>query len=213
MIHSMKRLGLGLVALVTACGGTTTSGGGSSACSVACGGDVVGRWEFVSYCGSNVQQTSNGNCTTTVERLTAAVTGTLEYRLDGTYSMSGTSSGTVRLTYSQACLTYGTLTITCDQFSQMLQTQAAGADGGLTSASCASVTGGACVCTFAVVGQPMAITGTYVTSGSVLTMVETSVSQDDYCVQDDRLTVTPRESGDAGAILSASTGTVWKRVQ
>jgi hypothetical protein len=200
----MKRLALGLIALVAACGGTTASSGdNSAACGAACGGDVVGRWKILSYCGPSTYQMTIGTCAVpaTVERITATTTGTMEFLGDGTYSGSITNSGTVRLTYPAACLTIGGYTLTCAQL----------------GTGCAAAAAGGCTCTMTANNQTSGGTGTYSINGSVLTTLPLATigsppSQFDYCVQGNRFTMTPRASDDAGVAFSSGVGNVLEKL-
>jgi len=190
---AMKRLAFGFIALIAACGGSSssgsTNGGNSTGCGVApCGGDVVGKWTYLSDCSPNPDQFLAGTCPAlyTYEHAGVTVTGTTEYRTDGTYSESTTRSGTSHLTYPAACLTSGAGTVTCDQIAQ------AYSFGGSTY-SCVAPAAGGCMCTVELVGQTTSSAGTYSTNGSVLTKQETGSStpaQLDYCVQGNRLTET-----------------------
>jgi hypothetical protein len=201
----MQRLGLGLFALVAACGGSTSPGGdngaSSPACSAACGGDVVGRWKILSYCGPSAYPVTIAGCAVPIaaERIAATTTGTFEFFGGGTYSASMTYSGTVRMTYPAACLTSGGFTVTCSQL----------------GSTCAATTDGGCTCT-ATVNQPTtAATGTYSTNGNVLTTQPTTVSSPshfDYCVHGNLLTMTSGVAADGGVTFSSGVGNVLERL-
>jgi hypothetical protein len=199
---AMNRVAFGFVALVAACGGSTTSGGDNSpACSAACGGDIVGRWQLVSTCGPSTYPMTMGSCTEpyTVERIGVTVTGTMEFLSDGTCSESMTFSGTSRMTYPAACLTIGGYTVTCNQL----------------GTGCVAASAGGCACTTTVANQTLAATGTYSTSGSALTIQTTtssSPSQYEYCAQGNRLTLTSLTSGDGGVAFGGDVGNVWEKL-
>jgi hypothetical protein len=211
-----------LLAPLAACGGTTTAGSGGNAAScntTACGGDIVGKWKIVGYCGSlTTQATSMPGCaeplTTDVVGLT--VTGTVEYRRDGTYTASMNSAGTAQLTYPAACLTLRGVTVTCEQLNQAFKQQAgAMADAGVTSLSCAAGASGGCVCTEVIAGQSHLTQGTYTVGGGVLTEgTGSSASTSSYCVQGNGLTLTPQgtSSGDAGMAFSGGVGVALEKL-
>jgi hypothetical protein len=214
---------LALLVSLAACGGTTTSGGGNGGNAVSCGtsscgGDIVGKWNIVGYCGSVATQTTTmPGCaeplTTDVVGLT--VTGTVEYRTDGTYTVSTTSSGTAQVTYPAACLTLRGVTITCEQLDQAVKQQlTAKADAGITSFSCASGAAGACMCTEVIGAQTNGAQGTYSVNGAVLTQgAGSSPETVDYCVAGNRLTETPRSAGgDAGVAFSGAVGLLLEKV-
>jgi hypothetical protein len=189
----MKRLAFGFMALVAACGGSSRSdnGGNSTGCGGApCGGDVVGKWTLVSDCSPNPYWMFVAPCVepNVYEHAGVTVTGTTEYRTDGTYSESITMSGTAHLTYPAACVT-----VTCDQIAQFYTSGAA-------TYSCAAGAAGGCVCTVQMVGQTTSRAGTYSTSGSVLTKQDTAISSParaDFCVQGIRFTETQGTWGHA----------------
>jgi hypothetical protein len=216
----MKRVALALIALVTACGGSTstsTDNGAAAACSAACGGNVVGKWNIVSFCGPSTYQMSTTTCAEPlgVDRAGETVTGTFDYRADGTLTASMTMSGSTRITYPAACLTYGGITITCDQLNQAMQLGGASmADAGITGYSCVAAAAGACACTAQMATQTLSGTGAYAVSGSVLTQATGggSPGQVDFCVQGTRMTQTPRVTGgDAGVSFSSGVGYVLEK--
>ena len=185
--------------------GGSGQGGAPLGCNAApCGGDIVGRWTITAYCGPSTQtsqQTLSGCAEPLTRRVSGLTTaGTVEYRADGTYSYDITSSGTSEVTYPAACLNMSGITFTCEQLTQALQ--AAAPDAGVSSASCVAAAAGGCTCTAVVTGASNGGTGTYSTSGSLLTQgTGTSQSEVDYCVQGNQLTETPRTAGSYGLVF------------
>jgi hypothetical protein len=146
----------------------------------------------------------------TYERVQGSMTGTMDFRADGTYSITMAISATLRVTYPSACL--GSLN--CDQLSQLMQAQAAtNPDAGVTWAPC-TATAGACACTEELAVQSGTGTATYSTNGSVLTEVTStgSSSQFDYCAQGNRLTMTPRSAGNGGLTIMKGVGNVLEKL-
>jgi hypothetical protein len=209
----MRWRGLAFLGSLAACGGTTTSGSGNGGNAVscnttACGGDIVGKWKILSYCGTTSQTTSAGCAEPMTSDLGGmTVSGTFEYRADGTYTASMTLTGTERVTYPAACLT-----MTCDKLNESLQQVA---DAGVASYTCAAAASGACTCSVTMAATIKPTQGTYSVSDGVLTEgAAGSQSTSDYCVQGNGLTVTPRSSsgGDAGMVFSGGVGAVLEKL-
>jgi len=209
---AMKRVALALILLVTACSESnapsTPGAVNSGPCGAPCGGDIVGKWEFSSYCGSDVYEAPLAGCAepAIVDRSRLVGVGTEEYGDDGTYSASMTMSGVVRTTYPAGCLTSGGITYaSCEQLAAAV-----------SPTSCVVAAAGACECTIQMPpALPGTIMGTYRTDGNVLTVQLTSpsgVSQIGYCVQGDQLTQGVAMDTDAGTALAISTGSVFKRL-
>jgi hypothetical protein len=212
----MNRVAFGLVALVAACGGSTMSGdngNASATCGVApCGGDVVGKWNVLSDCGPSTYQQAIAGCAEplTIQRSGATVSGTFEYRTDGTYSASMTMSGTTQTTYPASCLTFGTYTVTCDEIQLGGMT-----DAGIASHTCTATATRGCTCTTVISGYTQSSAGTYSTNGTILTQGTgtDAPGRNDYCVQGNRLTEVARATAnDAGVTYAGGTGVVLEKL-
>jgi len=215
----MKRVAFGLIALAALCGcnssdnnaSTGTGGGaggsGEAPCWAPCGGDIVGKWRIVSSCGSSSYQMTIPNCTDPldVRQALGPITGTAEYRADGTYTVSMTYSATMRQTYPPGCPP----SVTCDQLNQSAQQGAASPDSGVTSASCAAEALGGCTCTSVLPQQTGGGSGTYSIAVDVLTLQRTgstSQSQISYCVFGNQMSQIPLSAGPDGGVTFAGGG-------
>ncbi len=205
-MRGFKRLWavVGTVGLVAA-----GCGGGGSACENvgACGGDLVGDWDIVSYCaatsvsgaGAGLDMAGAGLdnfCSqATVDTSGIRVTGSMSFKPDMTYTETETLSGTMSMTLPAACLRQGNVTATCAQVEQSAN---AGLSGDPTTRDaigpikCSGSAGGGCACRMPF-SQPAAMgTGVYSTSGSVLT--QSGSDQSDYCVKGTTLYLKPHQS-------------------
>jgi hypothetical protein len=199
----------GLGAVIASCGG----GGGSSACTdvAACGGNVVGNWKINGTCFNtgNAVMASGLSSTCPSARTgntNVTATGTVSYKADRTFTQTTTTSGSVSVVLPASCLMQMGVTITCDQLNQVFKSTlansgSAGASGGIPNISCSNAGGGGCSCTTSIPSQTSMTSGTYSTSGSVLTQ---NGSSDDYCVQGDKLYLRPHQ----GMGMTATMGTV-----
>jgi len=208
----MAALGLlaGFGLSIAACGG----GSKSSACNQvgACGGSVVGTWKVTGSClnaGGNAAMASGISMScpnASVGNANVSQTGSVTYKADMTFTATTTISGSVSVVLPASCLTQMGVTITCDQLNQVFKSvgSSAGAagssGGGLPDIHCSS-SGGGCACTTSIPMQTSTTSGTYSTSGSLLTE---NGSISDYCVQGDKLYVKPHQ----GTSMSSSMGNV-----
>jgi len=172
--------------------GGAGAGGAAGACTntPSCGGEVVGTWTVSASCiGSGTTSAGIDDCPAATGRTIGyKIGGTFAFAADLTYVATTTLVGTVILDYPTSCLTAsGT---TCVALSSNLMT----AIGGMfSSASCATMAPN-CHCTFVLSGTPKTETGTYSTSGGVLSELtdgETSADESTYCVKGNTLTLSP----------------------
>jgi hypothetical protein len=167
------------------CDGSSAGGNFSDSCPAftACGGDAVGTWTVVAVC-TSVPSTGTALC---VARPTAAqdyrYDGTLSFSSDGSYSLSFTTRGDMRITYSADCL--ASRSTTCADLDATLRS--GNAPEGI-SGSCTSSSTNDCICaeTFDTTFDE---TGAYVASGGALTLTNSSseVQQFEYCAQSSQL--------------------------
>lgn len=222
----MVRCGVLGALLVVGCGGGSGGSGGSGGggngsggqCSgdVSCGGNVVGTWDITSTCESGNSSSSQQGCT--IQNIDASnlhETGSITFNADLSYSVTFTVSGSVNETVGSSCLTMGTTSLTCADFSSALQTILR-SDGGdtISSVSCqGAVT--SCVCSFGYATTTMTESGTYTTSGAMLTTTSTTSTSttsttgpetQSYCVQGATMTVASGALGSMMNGMSAMTG-------
>jgi hypothetical protein len=200
--------------------GAAGSAGGEGSCTnvTPCGGDVVGTWTVVSSCltvSGGVDLSNYGlGCVSAPVMGSLRVSGSWTANADGTYSDNTTTQGNVQIDFGCDCRGGAGTCTTCPRFGALLTSP------GYAAVTCADATGSdaeicecgpGCTCT-ATIDQaggigvaPMypSATGTYTTSGTVLTM--TAGEQEySYCVSGDTLTLTPQSTPTTGTL----TGTV-----
>jgi hypothetical protein len=195
----MKRLALGVVALVAGCGGSAISGGDGGSnfigCGIVpCGGDIVGRWRFLSYCGASTYQEFGNGCPegTTFDRAGVTTTGMTEYTSGWLYTESMTMSGTILITAPASCVASPGSASPCDWSDGAYRIRGSG--------SCVVTDSGGCACAVQMVDQTRVTTGGYSFDGRVLVMQPATGGPEnrlDYCVQGAHLTVF---SGAAGVV-------------
>ena len=204
----MRNLLVGLIGLgafyLTACGSSSDSGGGCGTES-ACGGDVVGTWQVSSSClavDASSMMGSMGCPGATTSASGTKITGTITYSADKTFTSNLTTSGSLVITLPASCLTQQGVTVTCAQLQQALN----GTMNATFSSATCTESGGGCACSVALNAVTSNETGTYSTSGGVLTQTDTSGIPDDsnYCVQGGQLSL----AAGASAMSSGVTGLV-----
>lgn len=176
-----------LTPVVSACGSSSGSCGKVS----PCGGDVVGTYNISAGCintaAINMMNVVSGCSGATVNTSGVKVTGTGSFNADLTYSVMETLSASISETLPASCLTMTsngvTVTLTCAQVDQVIQQLVQMDPTTFQSAHCAGT--GSCTCSFTLAPQTTSETGTYVTSGTNITMTSSTgtVTTDPYCVQ------------------------------
>ena len=134
------------------------------------------------------------------------LTGTVAYRADGTYSVTTTSGGSLRVHFPEACLSQGAVMYKCSDI-------AAESASAFQSVTCLPAEGG-CTCTYVPRERSLSETGTYVTSGSTLTRSRESQSKPfSYCIKGDQLHQTETTTMSMGMMgqMTASTSLALKR--
>lgn len=160
-----------------------------------CGGNVVGRWVvesgYLNISGYLDVSSLGLGCTSAPINGCLYVSGTWTARPDGSYDDYTTTTGNVTFTLAPACLSISSVLVTCEKVGPVFQAI------GWASTTCNYNSQGSCVCT-AVAAQEGGIgavsalasgSGTYVTSGSMLTIDD--VTRYVYCVSGSMLTMTP----------------------
>lgn len=177
--------------------GGASSGGGESGGSVGlscditpvpCGGDPSGSWQIQKSCLLNLVGTAS--CSgLTLDGSGLMQTGSINYAADKTYSSTSALTGVLKAFYPTACITG----LTCPSLAQALSSASMP---GYGMFDCANDTsgGGGCLCTSVVSTQAVVETGSYSTSGNVLTQTRSgggSIAVE-YCVQGRTLTAASR---------------------
>ncbi len=186
-----KTVGRAVVALTTisygiACspddGTPETNDESDAECSVApCGGDVVGSWQFTSLCGLGaLEQLPVEGCSGTSDATGLQPTGTVTFAADGNYSVMLSLGGPIRFSFPVSCLTSGSAT-TCEELNQALAPLTQGDASLYESFTCSGTD--TCECVAHLRGVTLEDSGTYVVSGSSMTMTGMSgeVSHSTYC--------------------------------
>ena len=131
-----------------------------------------------------------------------SINGSVIYNTDGSYTSTGTVSGSVQVYLPQSCLTSNGVTVTCAQLNQTFQTNPTP---GVTL-NCTGASG--CTCTETISNEASTETGTYTTAAGVVTQTPTggTASQTDYCVMGTTMTQSPH----AGSTMmgQAESGTI-----
>ena len=167
-------------------GGATagTRGGATCAGTAPCGGNLIGTWNFVSYCVDDAyinEQLASPTCPAAKgSNFTVTRTGSIVFTAT---DYTSTSIGSVAYTYTfpASCIADGS---TCAAFAASLA-----ATPMYESATCAGST--TCVCQLAMTPSNHTESGTYTTSGAALTLTTMpangAAGTVSYCVQGDRL--------------------------
>jgi hypothetical protein len=149
-------------------------GGSSGACGVQpCGGAVVGTWHASSACANRALLNQEflsglmGYCDgATLGAVNLQPAGSLTFNSDLTYSASATLHATVGVNIPASCLSGQS----CAVLTAALQTQVGTM--GVQSVNC--VGSSSCVCTLAVMTDIENSSGTYLTSGTDMTLYATA---------------------------------------
>jgi len=198
--------------------GSAGTGGGGATCNAnaACGGDIIGVWEFAATCNLDGPR-PEGFCSQQTVVSQVSVTGTHTFRADGTATFDGTFSGTVNDVLPAACLVDPLPT--CTALDADLKQRVAAPGSAYKSAACTAASSGGCACVWSVETTATS-SATYTTAGSTLTLTNTSsgtTGTSSYCVQGSTLVIsyppstpggppiiyvlTKRSGGDAGINL------------
>lgn len=187
-LSSIWSILIGSTALAVA---AANCGGSSGACGVQpCGGNVVGTWHASSACANRALLNQEflsgimGYCDgATLGAIAFHPAGSMTFGSDLSYSAAVTMSSTVGLNIPSSCLAGQP----CSALTAALQAEVG--TNGITSANC--VGSGSCTCTLTVQTDVENSSGTYTTSGTVLSMYATSGTtaggSGDYCVQNKAL--------------------------
>jgi hypothetical protein len=174
-----------LAPILSACG----DGAGSCGKVQPCGGDVVGSYNISGACynSASLEMPVIEGCPgATVAITSLGVTGSATFGADMTYSVSETITATASQTLPASCLTMNGLTLTCMQVDQLAQ-QVLLSNPAIQSIRCAGSS--SCTCTFTLAPMTIAESGTYTTSGTTISLVDSAggASSSEYCVQGNEL--------------------------
>jgi hypothetical protein len=181
------------------------SGGTCSGAFVPCGGNVVGTWTLSSVCTSDSQSGFNGCQSATIDVSGIEFSSTMTFNADMTYSSSTMASGMSIATIPAACLVQQGVTETCAQYQQALAAEPSTAGATCTGSN-------SCTCTIPAPDTTGMEMGTYVTTAAgVLTLTRmlggfSDMTSEDYCVDGNRLTVSPQ--GSSAMMGSSAVGTI-----
>ena len=144
----------------------------------ACGGDIVGTWKVTDSCVSFAGDGSRSFCPRLPLSLDLSVDGTVTYGADKTYQQTGTFTFEAELHFPTSCLTIAGTTMTCDQLATYERTT----NPVYQSLTCRAESAG-CACTGQSIDLPADESGTWTTSGNVLTSTHDGKSESSpYCV-------------------------------
>ncbi len=161
-----------------------------------CGGNIVGTWKIISACETGQPPESDGGgCAQTAEVDSINASGSITYNPDGTYELTIGASVSETVTLSSGCLVGGPTPLTCQDLSGTASTGV-----GTESESCTTTSTG-CSCQISANVPATQGTGTYVTSGTTLTMMGADEETDGYCVSGNTLSL-DRSDADAGVLAT-----------
>jgi hypothetical protein len=185
-------------------GGQSGSGGTGGPCSSVppCGGDITGTWTVASSCLDvrGVLDVSGLGLGCSSAPLTGSrvVAGTFVANANGTYVDNTTTSGEERIELPEACLSVSGTLVTCERVAPVFA-----AVYGYDSVTCTTdADGDGCLCDavfeqtagMGLLSLDPADSGTYVSSGDVVTLHDAFGASVDYlyCVAGEQLTLLPR---------------------
>ena len=199
-----------LVSVVTiSCGGDGGGGGGSCGQVAGCGGNVVANWQVAEVCGNDAPMAPPSCPAATIDTSGIKFGGNFNAKADMTYTSTLSLSGSMKMTLPGTCLMAGPVTLTCADLTAALQGDAMEPDSTFQSASCVAA-GTGCACTMVMKPDSTSETGTYSTSGSVLTLVDQDGPEmSDYCVKGNNLHL--RESMPMPMGMTMNVGIVLKK--
>lgn len=170
-------------------GGASGTAGDAGSCreTPPCGGDLVGSWTIIESCMSELVGTTS--CPEVVaDARQYQQRGTVTYAANGSYTSTITSSGTLVVTYPEACL----FTLSCKDYELALSSSL---PPGYALNGCAEGAAGACACSYDIDTAPMTASGTYTVNNGVLTQQSSAGTvTSDYCVKADQLRFTSRNA-------------------
>ncbi|MEY4582748.1 MAG: hypothetical protein RL701_7451 [Pseudomonadota bacterium] len=201
MKHSLVPMAAWLsAALLIACGGgddDDASPTGPNCAPVAmCGGDVVGEWSIASFCPdtSKVPDEVKAICTTaTLDYDEPTVSGTLSFKADKTFTQTASASGTGYIVLDKKCVEAAG---NCTEAEGLINANS----GTNQKLSCKDSSGGGCRCALHVSQSNKTDSGTYVVSGSKLTLDSGEKADSTFCVASDVLTLTVSLAPSANAV-------------
>jgi hypothetical protein len=158
-------------------------GSSVSTCGIApCGGDVVGSWKAETACLDHATLEKDflagvrGSCpTASIGAVSMTPVGTLELAADMSFRGALVVNSTMDVIHPAACVNGAS----CGSVTEVLQSNV-GANG-VTSVSC--VGSGSCTCRWAQTIDIINATGTWATSGTMLTFAGAPGGNGPYCVQ------------------------------
>jgi len=200
------RKSLTMFALVVSVGSPGCGGGsGSATCEAfsACGGSVVGTWNFVKMCmsmadaGVTKDAAIASSCSMTTNESTMSYSGTLTFGADGSYTTDIRMTGSTEFTYSAGCLTGS---VSCARLGSYMDP-----DAGI-SVSCSEGSGGSCTCKESFSGlKASGSPETYTASGNTLTLSSSSGDEvAEYCVRGNTLMLHSLSSTGVSATMIAT---------
>jgi hypothetical protein len=194
----MRWAAVAMVTVLVGCGGggsaPPVSGGTACMARTACGGVVVGTWTITSQC---VDVSLVDVCAgAKLDPAGLTTTGAVTYNSDLSYVLTWQTKGMQKLTIPKACLGSGGMTSSCAEFGSSITDSLYS---GVTGTLCSSLSG-ACDCSVDVDTQQMTESGTYLTSGFVVTHTPTNGTPYDsnFCVNGTELDETSMRANVTG---------------
>jgi hypothetical protein len=197
---SWKEFALATCVLASGCSSGSTSGSGGGNCSsfTACGGNVVGTWNFTKACVTGASNPLAMSCPSSTYSVSESLGGSVTFTAT-TYTSTTSGTANESFTIPSSCLNGAT----CDQLQMGLQQPDAGATGACTSSS------GGCSCTVTATAPSTSENGTYATSGNTITLTPANGGTSNpaqYCVQGNTLLVEAEapDGGLGGTVIVAT---------
>jgi hypothetical protein len=195
---------VGIAMVVGAQAGCGSDGSASCANVQPCGGSVAGTWRIVNTCidQSALNMSVQMFCPQANVSETAQESGTITFNADMTYTETVSGNATLVENIPASCFP---ATATCAGLNNPGQ-QPPPQQGTTTSVSCTGTA--VCTCRITAAITNVTMTGTYATSGTMLTVTPagSTAQSDGYCVQGNTLHVTSTAMGmSTGATGQTST--------
>ncbi|XXX76409.1 hypothetical protein WMF30_53050 [Sorangium sp. So ce134] len=193
---------------LSACGGDGEHSDGGTACApvAACGGDPTGSWTMADWCidSSQFGELVPG-CDADVDLSGVEMSGSAEFRPDGTYTETAALRGPMTVVYPPSCFSREGVATTCAQFDAALKEGVAKEGSLYGSAECVAA-GEDCACNVSYRETTTTTrSGTWSVAGTILTTVPEGRGRQEmpFCVQGSSLVMgidTAEEEDTAGSL-------------
>lgn len=171
----------------------------------------MGTWEVDALCEVDLGALEFEGCPEIeVDGSGLTATGTMTFNSDGSASQDITLAGSFSFLLPEECLTFGDITVTCEQLDQLVKQDledsvAAGEPQDVSAIGCSGSSN--CRCVSEMIPQNQVDVGTYTVTGNSVTTMDANGegSSSEYCVDGDTLTlIDPGDSESASVTVVLS---------